>query len=185
MAGFTNPGGHDMTDRINMDGLGKLLLTLTALWTVVLACGVAFLIKHRHLSIIRMRRLELCIGAVVTLHVYWCACMLAYIINGRFECATEFWIMSTFLPWGVAFYQLSNTQLLSVVRQQQKFAEPRPIQPDVKAHWAKREWRGILDVYRTATATSRTLIGLECGMAIQVSLPLGSGQSSELSLTEL
>lgn len=172
MARFTNPGGHDMTDRINLDGLGTLLLTLTVIWTTILTCGIAFLVKHRDVSIIRMRRLELCIGAVVTLHVYWCACMLAYTVNGRFACATEFWIMSTFLPWGVAFYQLSNTQLLCVARQQQNFAKSRPIQTDTKGRWTTHGWRGILDVYRACNITSRTLVGLECGLAIQGCLTL-------------
>ena len=185
MAHFTNPGGHDMTDRINMDGLGKLLLALTVVWTTILSCGVAFLVKHRDISIIRMRRLELCIGAVLTLHVYWCACMLAYIVNGRFACTTEFWIMSTFLPWGIAFYQLSNTQLLCVVRQQKNFATSRPIQIDTKGHLTMPGWRGIPDLYRATNTTSRTLVGLEFGMAIQVSLLPDSGPSSNMSLTEI
>ena len=112
MAPFADTGGHDYTNRLNLDGLGQLYIIITAVWTSVLASGIICLLSNQKLPILRMRRIWPSIIAISTLHVYWCLCMLAYVLNGYFPCQVEFWVMSTFLPWGIAFYQVVNTRLL-------------------------------------------------------------------------
>jgi hypothetical protein len=78
-----------MKSRINLDNLGQLYLAFSAVWTMLLLFGVTFLVNNRKLPFLRVRKLPLGILAVCILHVYWCLCMLAYVLNGLFACSME------------------------------------------------------------------------------------------------
>ena len=132
MAPFTNTGGHDFTIKLNLDGLGQLYIIVSTAWTALLASGIIFLLSNQELAILRIRKIWLSIIAISTLHVYWCLCMLAYVLNGYLPCQVEFWVMSTFLPWGIAFYQVVNTQLLSYATLQKKIATISGVQIERK-----------------------------------------------------
>jgi hypothetical protein len=45
--------------------------------------------------------------------------LLAYTTNGHFLCSAEFWIMSIYLPFGIALFQANVTQLRSIAEQQE------------------------------------------------------------------
>jgi hypothetical protein len=159
--------GYDMSLRFNMDGLGVLYIMVATVWTLSLVIGSVFLIRNRRLPYLRMRRISLSIGGVATLHVYLVLCLTAYILNGNFPCATEFWIMSIYLPLGIALYHAANTQLLHVAMLQKNFAphESAALQKDAR----KPTWRIIRDTLAEYGPTRRTMSLIGIGMAVQVS----------------
>jgi hypothetical protein len=110
MALWVCSGDHDMQSRIDPDSLGQLYLIFAAVWTVLSLISITFFLGNWKLPCLRVCRMPLRILAVYTLHVYWCICMLAYVLNGFFACSMEHWVMSTYLPVGIALYQASNTQ---------------------------------------------------------------------------
>ena len=168
MGHFTYSGGHDFTHRFNLDGLGKFYIIVTAVWTTILAGGITFLLSNQQLAILRIRKVWLSIIAILTLHVYWCFCMLAYVLNGYFPCQLEFWIMSTFLPWGIAFYQVANTRLLYYATLQKKIVTSSGVQSERKAVVGGRALHKLWTKWTLYDAMTRTMIGLGVGLAVQV-----------------
>jgi hypothetical protein len=143
MAFWVYSGGHGMQTRVNLDSLGQLYLIFAAVWTVLLLIGIAFL-RNRKLPFLRVRKLPLGILAVCTLHVYWCLCMLAYAFNGFFACSMEYWIMSTYLPIGIALYQASNTQLQHVAGLLPQIASSRTLRLPDRKDLPLRGWRKLM-----------------------------------------
>ena len=168
MAPFTNTGGHDFTIKLNLDGLGQLYIIVSTAWTALLASGIIFLLRNQELAILRIRKIWLSIIAILTLHVYWCLCMLAYVLNGYLPCQVEFWVMSTFLPWGIAFYQVVNTQLLYYATLQKKIATISGVQIERKLVVDVRGLRKLWSKWKLYDVMTRTMIGLACGLAAQV-----------------
>ena len=172
-----------MQSRINLDSLGQLYVAFTAAWTMLLLFGIAFLISNRKLPFLRLRKLPLGILGVCTLHVYWCLCMLAYVLNGFFACSMEYWVMSTYLPVGIALYQASNTQLLHVAGLQQQIASSRTLRlPDRKAVLL-RGWRRLAAVWNYYTVTRQAMSCVLYGIALQVRLLLHCNLLLTLQLT--
>jgi hypothetical protein len=160
-------GGHDMQLRLNIDSLGQLYVGLAAAWTVILAAGILFLIANRKSQCLRIRNLTLAIGAVCILHVYWVLSMLAYVLNGYFHCATEFWVMSLYLPLGIALYQANSTQLLYIATLQHRFAGSDSAWIRHRVDLKSRRWRKILVKWRSCNMRDRTMVVIGLGMVIQ------------------
>lgn len=113
---------------VNMDGLGKAYLTFAGLLILLLACGIGGLLYFRQLDFIRIRNLNLMISSICMLHVYLIIVFLVYPLNGSFPCSLGFWVMNTYLPFGVALFQAQNMQLLSLsVLQQQLILQPSEV----------------------------------------------------------
>ena len=158
----------------NWDGLAAVYMAVGALWTLILACGLVALIINRNLPFIRIRNVPLSVSAVATLHVYWCLCITAYTLNGNFPCGTEFWIMSIYLPLGVALYQASNTQLLYIAGLQQKFAYGEFETAESAPNTRKSTWRRLITWWSCVTSPHKAVTGIAIGMVLQVgtNLPL-------------
>ncbi|ETN37755.1 uncharacterized protein HMPREF1541_07378 [Cyphellophora europaea CBS 101466] len=159
--------GHDMSFDYNMDGLGVIYITVPTVWTVALVAGSIFLFRNRDLPALRIRNIPLCVGGVATLHVYLFLCMIAYVLNGNFPCATEFWIMSIYLPLGIALYHASNTQLLHVAMLQKKFAPKEGTGNSGGSDAKKPAWRILVQKLRDSGPTKRTLHLIGIGMIAQ------------------
>jgi hypothetical protein len=159
--------GYDMSLRFNMDGLGVLYIMIATIWTLALVIGSVFLIRNRELPYLRMRRISLSIGSVATLHVYLVLCLIAYILNGNFPCSTEYWIMSIYLPLGIALYHAANTQLLHVAMLQKNFAPHEAAAAEKNGR--KPTWRIIREKLSQYGPTQRTMSLIGIGMAVQVS----------------
>ena len=156
-----------MAYHLNLDGLGTFYICLAVAWTLALIPAAIFLIRNRKLPYLRMRNIPLALAGVATLHVYWCLCYIAYVLNGYFPCATEYWIMSIYLPLGIALFNVSNTQLFYIAGLQKKYADPeKRIQPKQKVAM-KKSWRGLLQQVRTYRPTQRTLTFIGIGMVVQ------------------
>ncbi|KAL2421932.1 hypothetical protein ABEF95_000493 [Exophiala dermatitidis] len=161
--------GYDMASRFNTDGLGNTYIGIVIAWTCLLLPAAIFLIRHRKLPYLRMRNIPLAISAVATLHVYWVLCMIAYVLNGYFPCATEYWIMSIYLPLGIALFHATNTQLLSIATAQKRY-----VQSDVLSEPSRqgqiptaRGWRRWWQRLKTYNATKNTMAWIGMGMVVQ------------------
>ena len=161
--------GYDMSvGSIKLDGLGKLYISIAVVWTAALIPGAIILLRNRRLPYLRIRNIPLALSSVATLHVYLILCFIVYVLRGNFPCQTEFWIMSIYLPLGIALYQASNTQLLHVSALQKKFALSNDKQTD-KKQAGKRGWRTSMEIVMSYSPTQRTLTFIAFGMILQVS----------------
>ncbi|KAJ9608269.1 hypothetical protein H2200_007257 [Cladophialophora chaetospira] len=165
--------GYDMAYRYNTDGLGFTYIAIVIAWTCLLLPAGLFLIRNRHQPYLRIRNIPLAVSAVATLHVYWVLCMIAYVLNGFFPCSSEFWIMSVYLPLGIALFQATNSQLLSVAISQKRY-----VQGDIKVQTksasnqkvpAWRKWWGKIKAYN---ATKNTMAWIGIGICVQLVLTL-------------
>lgn len=158
-----------MALRFNTDRLGFTYIAIAMAWTCLLLPAAIFLIRNRHLPYLRMRNIPLAISAVAMLHVYWVLCMIAYVLNGFFPCTTEYWIMSIYLPLGIAMFQAANSQLFSIATAQKRYAhgdvavEKRP-HPGMKA----QGWRKLWAKLKTYNATKNTMAWIGIAMVAQV-----------------
>jgi hypothetical protein len=89
----------------NTDALGIAWVIIAIAYTFVLACELCLLNQYRAAFCVRIRSLKVVFSAVLMLHVYLVLVLLVYPWNGLFPCSAEFWIMSVFLPSGMAFFQ--------------------------------------------------------------------------------
>jgi len=110
-----------MADKIALTPLGWTYIGLTAAWTCLLLGGMFFLHLNRHLPSLQMRRLPLMFTAITSLHLYGAMVMALYTFLPVFTCNTEFWIMSTYLPFGIALFQAANSQFLHIATLQKKY----------------------------------------------------------------
>ncbi|KAK5147710.1 hypothetical protein LTR32_000869 [Rachicladosporium monterosium] len=115
-----NPKGRNWGSLVNWDDLGKAYAAVLVIWTVTLCAGTAWLVVNRRIPFIKMRNLPLALASTAFLHVYLVKIMLAYTTNGHFTCAAEFWIMSIYLPFGIALFQANITQLRSISYRQSR-----------------------------------------------------------------
>ena len=167
---FTYAQGYDMALRYNTDGLGMTYVGIVVAWTCLLLPATILLIRNRHLPYLRMRNIPLSVSAVATLHVYWVLCMVAYLLNGYFPCAAEYWIMSIYLPLGIALFQATNCQLLSIAAAQSKYAQGDVV-VDATTSLGHRmpTWRKWWARLKAANATRNTMTWIGIGMLVQVS----------------
>lgn len=157
-----------MHAKINLDSLGQFFVAFATVWTVLLLFGIAFLVQNRKLPFLRLRKLSLGILAVSTLHVYWCLCMLAYVLNGFFACSMEYWIMSTYLPVGIALYQASNTQLRHVACLQRQIARSKALPALSTPAPALGGWRRLGAKWSVYNFTQRAMACICYGIILQV-----------------
>jgi hypothetical protein len=163
--------GYSQDPRANLDGLGILYLSLVAAWTLVLIPGIVCLYRNRTLPCLKIRNILLSIGAVMCLHVYWVLCMIAYVLNGFFPCSTEYWIMSIYLPLGIALYNASNSQLLYIAGMQKKYALVHSSSRKDNTLRRRFAWLAYLDL-RVYSPLNRTMLMIGVGMVLQVCCPL-------------
>lgn len=105
---------------MNWDDLAKAYAGFIVVWTAVLYTAVVWLVFNRNLPHIKIRNVPIAVTSVTCLHLYLIKIVLAYTTNGHFLCSLEFWIMSIYLPFGIALFQANLVQLHSVSDQQRK-----------------------------------------------------------------
>ncbi|CZR60216.1 uncharacterized protein PAC_10112 [Phialocephala subalpina] len=164
---YISPIGRNWGPIVNWDSLGKLYASIAIIWTVILALSSVWLIKNRRLPFLRMRNIPLAIASVCFLQVYLVKILLAYTTNGHFLCSAEFWIMSIYLPFGIALFQANMVQLLSISTQQRKLLDG-----DRFSIWERRlhgySPRGLLSRWKALTVLQKTYVGIGLGMFLQV-----------------
>ena len=155
-----------MVTDLNLDGLGWLYISIITIWTAILLAGVVFLIFKRHAAYLRMRNIPLAISAVLTLHIYWILCVAAYALQGYYPCAAEYWIMSIYLPLGIALFQVCNTQLLHIADLQQRYASDQPL--STQGFRSSKGLRSWLIQANVRNKVNKTMGFITYGMVIQV-----------------
>ncbi|KAE8444112.1 hypothetical protein EG329_000894 [Mollisiaceae sp. DMI_Dod_QoI] len=164
---YISPIGRNWDPTVNWDALGKLYASIAISWTVILALGSAWLTKNRHLPFLKIRNVPLAIASVCFLQVYFVKILLAYTTNGHFLCSAEFWIMSIYLPFGIALFQANMVQLLSISTQQRKLLEGDRASIRERSQHA-RGIRGLWSKWKALTALKKTYFGIGIGMFLQV-----------------
>lgn len=161
--------GYDMTYNYNTDGLGLTYVAVVIAWTCLLLPAGIFLIRNRNQPYLRIRNIPLAVSAVATLHVYWVLCMIAYVLNGFFPCSTEFWIMSVYLPLGIALFQATNSQLLSVAISQKRYIQgDLCVQNKSTSNGKVPAWRKWWEKIKAYNATKNTMAWIGIGICVQV-----------------
>lgn len=93
----------------NTDALGISYVVIAIVYTIILAFELTLLYRRRDAFCIQIRNIKIVFAAVSMLHVYLTLVLLAYPWNGLYPCSAEFWVMSVFLPSGMAFFQGKHT----------------------------------------------------------------------------
>jgi len=162
--------------------LGWVYIGLTAGWSFILLGGMAFLYYHRRLPFLQLRRLPLVFSAIILLHLYGSACMAAYTIGPLIPCDAQFWIMSIYLPFGMALLQAANSQFQHVASQQRRYArlsnldehklsgKALPLEPSLS--W----WKRLAIRFRRTDKTTKIVIYIVVAIAVEVgnSIPAAS-----------
>ncbi|KAJ5090941.1 hypothetical protein N7532_009625 [Penicillium argentinense] len=173
----TRPEGNDGGAPI-FDSLAKFYVSVAIIWTSALLAGSVFLFANRHEQCIRIRNLRLMLSTVACLHVYWILCMVAYSMGGKYPCVAEYWVMSIYLPLGIALFQANSMQLLSVFGIQEKLllAANHPHRSSLVDR--PKSSNRYLDRWRRWNLVQRTEFGIVVGMIVQVFLSLSIFLSS-------
>jgi len=150
----------------NFDALGVFYVCFMGAWTALVLAGMAFLFWNRSTPILKHRGLPLSLAALTLLHLYWAAVQTVYAIGHLFPDGLEFWIMSIWLPFGVALFHASNSRFLHVARAQKRFAQPGGPGKKPAAHDAS-----VLGRFRRMDYSGRMLAYVCVGMAFQVRRP--------------
>ncbi|KAK4097442.1 hypothetical protein N658DRAFT_478922 [Parathielavia hyrcaniae] len=161
----TTPG---MEPEARLDAVGIWFITFAAVWTVLLLGGMAFLYLKRNTPTIRLRGLWLTFASIVLLHLYWIVVQIVYTTGPLAPEVAEFWIMSIWLPFGIALFQAANSRFLHVAKAQSRFAGP-PSQDKTgynekrlpqKTTWLRR--------LRQMDYTKRMFLFVTMGMVVQL-----------------
>ena len=89
----------------NLGLLGGSYIFLAVAYSLLVVTELYLLFNNRNAFCVRIRGLVVVFAATITLHIYLVLVLLIYPENGVFPCAAEYWIMSIFLPLGMALFQ--------------------------------------------------------------------------------
>ena len=177
-----NPKGRNWGQLVNWDDLGKFYAGFIISWTVILYSGVLWLVLNRQLALVKIRNLPLSIAAISFLHVYLVKIFLAYTTNGHFTCRAEYWIMSIYLPFGIALFQASLVQLRSIFDQQQKLLRyiPDPIDKSSSGRVS-----GLRRYLTPRSRVQEAYIYIGVGMIVQVCATASRVRNALLTIVSL
>ncbi|KAF1845210.1 uncharacterized protein K460DRAFT_311365 [Cucurbitaria berberidis CBS 394.84] len=165
-----------MRPELRLDRIGATYVGLAIAWNITLAAAMLFLWTHRQQPSLRMRKLPLMFGGVLSLHVYGNLCIIAYPIRFVFPCNVEFWIMSIYLPLGIALFHAANTQFLHLASRQKHFAhistlkDHQSIDEEKAQQVSNSRWRRIVAGVERADNVERTLVLIGVGLVVQLAL---------------
>ncbi|RYP57386.1 hypothetical protein DL769_009505 [Monosporascus sp. CRB-8-3] len=174
-----------MAEEISTSTLGWVYISLAAAWTAVFVGAMFYLRRHCRLPFLQIRRLPLVCIAVILLHLYAVVCLICYMIGPLLPCDAQFWIMSIYLPCGIALLQAANSQFLHVASQQRKYANfanldelelsAKSASVDPTLPW----WKRTVERVRRADRTARIVVYIGIAMAVELLLTIfiyfGSG----------
>lgn len=158
----------------HFDRIGWTYMVLFIIWNLALAAGMIFLWINRNLPSLRMRKIPLLLAGVFCLNIYAALCMVVYPVGAAFSCTLEFWVMSIWLPIGIALFHAANSQFLHLASRQKQFAhmtslsDRQSIDEDRPEPITRSRWRRIFAGVERADNIDRTLYCIGLGMAIEV-----------------
>jgi hypothetical protein len=161
----------------NWDRVGISYITCAAVWTIIVASGMVFCLRNRHVPALRIRSLPLAFSGILLLHVYWILGQIVYSVGATLPIVlayeVQYFIMGMWFPLGIALFHAANLRFLRVAELQKQFEATRPVvrtrvnngRRAPQATWMGR-WRSMKHDNRIFT-----LIGV--GMVFQVILCFG------------
>lgn len=150
--------------KANLDGLGIFWIIFTLAWSFIVAGGMFFLWRRRDMPILRIRGLPLSFLAITILHLYWGAVQTGYVYLPLATPVVEFWIMSVYLPCGIALFHASNSRFIHVAKTQKKL-----FSSDATSIKSKRvNNRTLIGRFRSLDYTKRILIIVAACLSLQV-----------------
>ncbi|KZM22623.1 uncharacterized protein EKO05_0009652 [Ascochyta rabiei] len=159
------------------DSLGIFYVTYVAVWTAIVAPGMAFCLCNRHIPALRMRSLPLAFSGLVLLHLYWCMGQFVYPIGATMPVVVayevEYFIMGLWFPLGIALFHAANLKFLKVAELQKQFESTSP---SVKSRVGQGRnvpqmtWMARL---RAMDRDKKTFVLIGVGMVFQVILTIG------------
>lgn len=170
MAFHVSGKGLDGEKRLNFDDLGKLYISVIIIWTAIVFCGSSFLLYNRDLPVLRVRNTHLWTAAVAFLHSYWVLALLAYVLNGTYPCTAEFWIMSLWLPFGMALFQVNGMHLLQIANLQTRFIYPQSSYAYHGSRPVKGGWRSLTKLGLPDSLSRLQKVSILAGVVLQVCL---------------
>jgi hypothetical protein len=160
-----------------LDRIGWTYMSLFTVWNLALAAGMTFIWIHRKKDAsLRMRKVPLLLAGVFSLHMYAALCVIAYPVGQFFSCNLEFWIMSIWLPFGIALFHAANSQFLHVASRQKHFvrmsslSDNKAINEEKAEAIASSRWKRVFAGLERADNIKQTLVLIGVGMVAQVSL---------------
>ncbi|EUC39131.1 hypothetical protein COCCADRAFT_31859 [Bipolaris zeicola 26-R-13] len=164
MAAVMRPRALDGERRMNMDALGIGYMVFAIFYTIILSAELYFLYRRRDAFCIQLRNIKVLFAAVCMLHVYLSIVLFVYPWNGFFPCSAEFWIMSVFLPSGMAFFQACNAKVLTVYERQNRLT--RNFLEGARKKRISYTPRGLYEAWRDLDAAKKVYFGTLAGLAI-------------------
>ncbi|KAH6957524.1 hypothetical protein BKA56DRAFT_502221 [Ilyonectria sp. MPI-CAGE-AT-0026] len=147
----------------NLDGLGVFWIVFALSWILTIAGGMIFLWRRRDMPILRIRGLPLSLLVITLLHLYWGAVQTVYVYFRLATPEVEYWIMSIYLPCGIALFHASNSRFLHVAKAQKElFASDAA---SIKSKRAKT--KSLICRFRSLNYTRKILILVGAGMSFQ------------------
>ena len=172
--------GHDW-GKPRLDTVAVFYIAFAILHTIVVLVGLYVLFLLRRTTAVRLRSFRTICTTVLTLHIYLVLILVSYPLNGLYKCGVEFWVMSTFLPFGMALFQgtsilrnrnlrrlihiASNIRLLAYYEAQQALVDSvylREKSRQTRLSKLKAWWQ-------YSSCVDKTYAGIKLGLAIQVS----------------
>ncbi|KAJ4319615.1 hypothetical protein N0V84_006251 [Fusarium piperis] len=158
-------GTHKAEARL--DALGIFWIVFALAWTFILAGGMYFLWRRRDMPLLRIRGLPLSFAAIILLHLYWGAVQTGYVYFPLWTPEGEFWIMSTYFPFGVALFHASNSRFLHVAKQQKELFAMDEKSPSK----TNRSRPGsLLSRFKSLDYNKKVYVTIGAGMALQLIL---------------
>jgi len=152
---------------VNWDDLGKLYTSLIVAWSLVLFTAIGWLLWNRRLPFVRIRSLPLTITSTLFLHTYLLKIFMAYTTNGHFSCGAEFWIMSIYLPFGIALWQINCTQLRSIAERQERLLT-RQLSFNRTLALPGNRARGWWTRWKSLSQAQKSYVFVAIGLVVQV-----------------
>lgn len=171
---YVSPEGHNWGPFL-FDDLARVYLTIICLWTACVASALYGIIYNRKLPFIKMRKVPLLCASVITLHVYLVMIFLVYMLNGTFSCRAEYWIMSIYLPIGVALFHLQNMVLFSqsLLQEELVWNEHEHTVTRARALRIKTRLAYLIERVKQMTAYAKTQSSAVVGLVVQVTTSWG------------
>lgn len=164
MAPALHPRALDGTKRPNLDTLGTGYIILAVVYTLILTTELYFLYRRREVFCVRIRNIKVVFAAVWMLHIYLVLVLLVYPWNGLFPCSAEFWIMSVFLPSGMAFFQACNARVLTAYESQRRLT--RNFLEGARKKRLSFTPRGLCEAWKDLDAAKRVYLGTIVGLIV-------------------
>ncbi|KAH8731630.1 hypothetical protein GQ44DRAFT_642883 [Phaeosphaeriaceae sp. PMI808] len=156
--------------KANTDALGIFYVIVAVLYTILLAGELYLLNRHRSAFCVRIRSIKVVFSAVSLLHIYLVLVLLVYPWNGMFPCAAEFWIMSVFLPSGMALFQACNARVLTAYESQRRLA--RNFLEGARKKRVSYTPRGLWEAWISLNAALKVYVGSIVGLVLSIFLAI-------------